>query len=332
MPPDRKRLKKKLDDLRSQLDRLGYGAEGDKPAKVVSADELRNTLRKRPPMPRRKPPIRQVEPGPAVPPGPLVMGRLPAASPSRPKARKKEAAHVALAETVAGSVADRDAGKFYLVTTRAASIEGAEDLGERFCDQIHEPGSTLRRELARRLPEVGEFDPEQMVFMDIETTGLSCSPLFLIGIMVWHEGDFEVRQFLARHYGEERGVVAEFLAEMDRRSLVVTFNGKSFDYPFIRTRAAVGGLPMGENPAHLDLLHVGRRFWRDKLPNCKLQTIERFLCHRVREGDIPGAEIPEAYHAYVRTDNAYQIVDILEHNMLDLVTLADIMTRFPDVD
>jgi uncharacterized protein YprB with RNaseH-like and TPR domain len=126
--------------------------------------------------------------------------------------------------------------------------------------------------------------------------------------------------------------VAEFLAEMDRRSLLVTFNGKSFDYPFIRSRAAASGLRVSEVEHHLDLLHVGRRFWRHRLPNCKLQTLERFLCHRVREGDIPGAEIPDAYHAYVRTGNAYQIVDILKHNLLDLVTLADIMTRFPDND
>jgi uncharacterized protein YprB with RNaseH-like and TPR domain len=239
---------------------------------------------------------------------------------------------VVLEETVAGTVAEGEAGRFYLVNTPAAEIEGAEDLAERFADHLGEPGSVLRRELARRLPEFAACEPDQLVFMDIETTGLSCSPLFLIGIMVWHDGGFEVRQFLARHYGEERGVVAEFLAEMDRRSLLVTFNGKSFDYPFIRSRAAASGLRVSEVEHHLDLLHVGRRFWRHRLPNCKLQTLERFLCHRVREGDIPGAEIPDAYHAYVRTGNAYQIVDILKHNLLDLVTLADIMTRFPDND
>jgi uncharacterized protein YprB with RNaseH-like and TPR domain len=237
-----------------------------------------------------------------------------------------------LEDEIQGAVAERQASSFYLVNTRASEVEGAADLGERFCAQFHEPGSILRRELARRLPDFAAYEPGQLVFMDIETTGLSCSPLFLIGIMVWRDGDFEVRQFLARHYGEEPGVVAEFLAEMDRRSLLVTFNGKSFDYPFIRSRAAACGLQMIDTPEHLDLLHVGRRFWRHRLPNCKLQTLERHLCRRVREGDIPGAEIPDAYHAYVRTGNAYQIVDILKHNLLDLVTLADIMTHFPDED
>ena len=53
------------------------------------------------------------------------------------------------------------------------------------------------------------------------------------------------------------------------------------------------------------------------------------MCRRPRCGDIAGSEIPDAYHAYVRTEDATQIVDILKHNMLDLVTLADLMSRLP---
>lgn len=323
MPPDPKHLRKKLDDLRSQLDRLGYGPGGSQPASIISGEELRQAL-------GTKRPKRPAPPQPTKPPlAPLVLGRLPAPS-GKDKPTPAKNAVVQLEDSLAGEVAERTEGKFYRVVTPTREVEGADGLAERFADLLHEPGSSLRRELHSRLPEVTEYELEHLVFMDIETTGLSCSPLFLIGIMVWTGDGFEVRQFLARHYGEERAVVAEFLEEQARRPLLVTFNGKTFDYPYIRSRATVSGLSFADVPAHLDLLHVSRRFWRRHFPNCKLQTLERHLCQRVREGDIPGAEIPDAYHAYVRTGNAYQIVDILKHNLLDLVTLADLMTHFPD--
>ena len=325
MPPDPKNLRKKLDDLRSQLDRLGYGPDGSQPASIISADDLHQTLKKRPPRPARPAPAAVAKPAP----GPLILGRLPTRS-SKGKPSASPAKSVQLEEELQGEVAERDEGHFYRVVTPASAVEGAASLAERFAAVLHEPGSPLRRELRRRLPEVTACELEHLVFMDIETTGLSCSPLFLIGIMVWNGNGFEVRQLLARHYGEERAVIAEFLEEQARRSLLVTFNGKTFDHPYIRSRATVSGLRFTDVPAHLDLLHVSRRFWRGRWANCKLQTLERHLCQRVREGDIPGAEIPDAYHAYVRTGNAYQIVDILKHNLLDLITLAELMTRFPD--
>ena len=107
----------------------------------------------------------------------------------------------------------------------------------------------------------------------------------------------------------------------------MSFNGKSFDVPYLRARAAACGIPYTVALAHFDLLHTARRLWRGTLPNCRLQTLERHLCARTRSNDIPGADIPDAYHDYVRTGNAAQMVQIIEHNRLDLVTLAELMTR-----
>ena len=84
------------------------------------------------------------------------------------------------------------------------------------------------------------------------------------------------------------------------------------------------------DPLHFDLLHESRRVWKDVLPDCRLQTLERHVCGRFRQADIPSSEVPEAYHEFVRTENAWQIVEVLNHNLLDLVTLADLMTRFPE--
>ena len=78
---------------------------------------------------------------------------------------------------------------------------------------------------------------------------------------------------------------------------------------------------------HCDLLHHARRRWRDEMPNCKLQTLERLLCGRHRAGDIPGSEIPAAYADFVRSGNAVSMKAILHHNALDLVTLCHLSLR-----
>ena len=165
--------------------------------------------------------------------------------------------------------------------------------------------------------------------MDVESTGLGNSPLFLIGVMVWVGDGFETQQFFARNYAEERAVVSLFLEACAGKKLLVTFNGKSFDFPYIRARAAATGLSFDLAPSHLDLLHESRRIWKGRVPNCKLQTLETHVCKRIRHGDIPGSEIPDAYHQYVRTNDAWQMVDVLKHNLLDLVTMADLMNRMP---
>ena len=177
---------------------------------------------------------------------------------------------------------------------------------------------------------IRKFDPSELIFMDIETTGLGNSPLFLIGTLIWDKSRLTAYQYFARNYAEEPSVIALFLDACRTKKLLITFNGKSFDIPYIRTRAAANTIPFQMDADHFDLLHECRKLWRGTLPNCRLQTIERFICGRSRSGDIPGEQIPEAYHAYVRTDNARQIVEILKHNMLDLITMADLLTRLPD--
>ena len=204
-----------------------------------------------------------------------------------------------------------------------------ESVSQDFKTQISLPDSIICKRIGRSC-DVENTGVDDFIFMDIETTGLGNSPLFLIGIMIWDEDGFEVRQYLARNYAEEAAVISFFHDVCAEKQLLVTFNGKSYDFPYIRTRAIANGIPFNLNPAHFDMLHECRRIWKNALPNCKLQTLETHICGRPRYGDIPGAEIPDAYHAYVRTEDAWQIVEVLKHNMLDLVTMADLMTRFPE--
>lgn len=218
-------------------------------------------------------------------------------------------------------------GQAYLIESASGMPEGEwGELGAAFQEEFTEPESPLQRHLAGCCPG-GPFFPQEVLVIDVESTGLGHSPLFLIGTLGWEEGALCVRQYLARTYAEEAAVTAAFLDDARAKKLLVSFNGKSFDVPYIRARAAACGIPYTLDAAHFDLLHTARRLWRATLPDCRLQTLERHLCARVRHDDIPGADIPEAYHAYVRTGNAVQMVQIIKHNMLDLLTLAELMTR-----
>ena len=79
----------------------------------------------------------------------------------------------------------------------------------------------------------------------------------------------------------------------------------------------------------MDLLHESRRVWGKVLPDCRLQTLEQKVCRRFRRDDIPGAQIPDVYHHFVRTADARLLAQVVEHNAWDLVTLADLLLRLP---
>jgi len=213
----------------------------------------------------------------------------------------------------------------------AASPRGASFyLIEKAIDEaeLHDVSTALPRALEELSQQVSAVvAPEHICFLDIETTGLGTATTFLIGTLVWHEGVLVCRQFLARSYAEEAAILEHYAEQSRGKPLVVTFNGKTFDVPSLRARAAATGAPFREPALHFDLLHVSRRHFADKLPDCKLQTLERRVCGRHRGEDIPGSDIGRAYHDFVRTGDAREIALIVSHNKWDLVTMAHLMTR-----
>lgn len=133
-------------------------------------------------------------------------------------------------------------------------------------------------------------------------------------------------------------MLAEIWRELAPSRCLVTFNGKSFDLPTLEARSAACGLfDRPSVPDHVDLLHEARRRWRRELPNCRLQTVEQLICARRRVGDIPGCDIPAAYHEFVRshrsddpvrrTASVRRLQTILHHNALDLLTMAEVAAR-----
>ena len=239
---------------------------------------------------------------------------------------------VKLSDAITGREARGPEGAYsFLVESNLNASSVAEAaLSNALITAMADPAGPLRGHLLQADPVGGGgLEPEDLAFFDLETTGLSSSPVFLIGVMVWAGGRLVTRQFFARDYSEERPIISMFAECLRGKKMLVSFNGKSFDLPYIRARAAATGAKFAFDGPHLDLLHVSRRAWKDRLPNCRLQTLEAHICGRHRTGDIPGHAIPQAYHDYVRTEDARQMVSTLEHNRLDLITLAELMIHLP---
>jgi uncharacterized protein YprB with RNaseH-like and TPR domain len=171
--------------------------------------------------------------------------------------------------------------------------------------------------------------PDRTVILDLETCGLAGSALFLVGLLRQIEGVPTVELLLARTFAEEAAVLASLWDTMAIHDVVVTFNGKSFDWPMVLERTVRHRMkvPPPEQIQHLDVLHHARRRWRKQLPDCRLQTLERHVCRRHREADIAGNAIPAVYSDYVRTGFEREMDLVLYHNALDLVTLFDLALR-----
>ncbi|MCY2926618.1 MAG: ribonuclease H-like domain-containing protein [Planctomycetota bacterium] len=278
-------------------------------------------------------PAASAPPGPAgaqAPHAPIVYPRDLPVLPPRPAMPIPPGPPVRLDDAVVGAALDAPLGGEALVVTRGADeIEGNfSALSAAYAAMLADPGHPVYAHVPEQCGPA-PLTPRDIIFLDLETTGLNTGNVFLAGAMLWENSQIVVKQFFARDYAEESAIVSLFLAAAQGRKLLVSFNGKSFDLPYLRVRAAACRVPFQPAWGHMDLLHVSRKTWARTFGDCKLQTLERHLCRRFRQGDIPGAAIPEAYHDYVRTGNAVHMAAVIKHNMLDLLTLAELMTRLP---
>jgi hypothetical protein len=61
--------------------------------------------------------------------------------------------------------------------------------------------------------------------------------------------------------------------------------------------------------------------------SCSLSVLERHIAGLHRVGDVPGYEIPSRFFRFVRDGDARPLEAVLEHNRLDLVSLAVVLAR-----
>jgi len=221
-----------------------------------------------------------------------------------------------------GYVTVGESGEAFYVETRYPIEYRRGPLPLEYCLSL--PGSAW--EQLGKVPTT--TDLRRAVFFDTETTGLAGGTgtyAFLVGLGYFEGYDYVVRQYFMRDYPEEEPMLEAIAADLSRFDLLVSFNGKSFDWPLMETRYRMSRrkVPLAGAP-HLDLLHPARRLWKERLGACNLQNLEAQILGVHRQGDVPGHLIPPLYFDYLRTGNVEPLADVILHNRLDIVSLVSL--------
>ena len=180
--------------------------------------------------------------------------------------------------------------------------------------------------------EITERKPETLVFLDTETSGLAGGTgtfAFLVGVGRYTEQGFHLAQFFMRDPLEEFALLLaleEFIAPCQT---IVSFNGKAFDVPLLNTRYTLQGWKSPfNNYAHVDLLHLSRRLWRDRLPSRTLANLEVQILRASRtDEEIPGWMIPQLYFDYLRDGDARPLKRVFYHNAMDVISLVALLNH-----
>ena len=169
----------------------------------------------------------------------------------------------------------------------------------------------------------------RLCFFDTETSGLSGGAgtiAFLLG-MGRIEGDtLVVRQYQLSAFAGERAMLAHAGTWLGEEGVLVSYNGKSFDAPLLTSRCRLAGLssPWGEHN-HIDLLHPTRRAFASRWHDCRLVTVEQHLLGFKRHDDLPGAEAPHVWQAFLHTGESTRMARVIEHNYWDILCLAALL-------
>ena len=180
--------------------------------------------------------------------------------------------------------------------------------------------------------EIAEQDPEDLVFLDTETSGLAGGTgtfAFLVGAGRYTSDGFHLAQFFMRDPLEEPALLLAFEDFIAPCRTIVSFNGKAFDLPLLETRYTMQGWKSPfRDFSHVDLLHLARRLWRDRLPSRTLANLEVQILHANRtDEEIPGWMIPQIYFDYLRDGDARPLQRVFYHNAMDVVSMAALLNH-----
>jgi uncharacterized protein len=192
--------------------------------------------------------------------------------------------------------------------------------------------------ISKGFPEdLNNLPIEQICFLDTETTGLAGGTgtvAFLVGLGWWKKSDdqtpwqFRLEQYLIDDFPHEAELMPRLIERLSRFTTICTYNGKSFDWPLLRTRAMLHRIPPKQlNHHHLDLLHFSRRLWAQRLGSVTLKNVELSILDFDRGPDIDGAEIPDIFFQMARSGHAPRINSVLDHNAWDIISLSRLLEK-----
>jgi uncharacterized protein len=173
--------------------------------------------------------------------------------------------------------------------------------------------------------------PENLFFFDTETTGLgggTGNTIFLLGQASLQGSKIKLKQHILPHPGAEIPLYKSFLEGIDY-STMVTYNGKAFDWPQVKTRHTLLREHVPKLPpfGHFDLYHAARRMWKHKLERIKLAAVEKDVLGIKRKDDIPGFLAPMIYFDFIERKDPEGMLGIIKHNEIDILSLISLYTH-----
>jgi uncharacterized protein len=217
--------------------------------------------------------------------------------------------------------------------SRSVVLSAAHRTGHAPVLPARDASSTLLSLLALD-PSLATAQARGALYLDTETTGLAGGTgtvAFLVGLAFWSgahetsEGELVVEQLFVPNLGEEAPMLEHLAKRIAQASMLVTFNGKSFDIPLMKTRFTMARMAVPMMPPHLDLLHVARRLHKVRKLECRLTNIERHVLGFERVDDVAGAEVSGRYREFLRSGDPAPLLGVLEHNVWDVVAMASLV-------
>lgn len=174
--------------------------------------------------------------------------------------------------------------------------------------------------------------PADLLFFDTETTGLGGgvgNTIFLLGYSQYTENGISVNQYFLPGPGAEVPMYKAFLEDVEELKNLVTYNGKAFDWPQVKTRHTLIREQVPKLPqfGHFDLLHGARRFWKNEMESVRLANVEEQQLGFERKEDIPGYLAPMLYFEFVKDPDPELIEGVLKHNEEDILSLITLYIR-----
>ncbi len=185
------------------------------------------------------------------------------------------------------------------------------------------PGRALHK--FKMLEELHNSSYKNLAIFDIETGGLSPdSQIFLAGFLIPETEKAIAVQFIARTLKKEK-MLLKWVVDHFKKYKILTFNGTTFDLPFVKRRCELHDLKYIEPKFHLDILQLARHIWKDTYASRRLSVLENNLIKISREFDVPSSLLPFIIKLYKdRRDEKYLKI-ISRHNLYDLITTLKLL-------
>lgn len=172
-------------------------------------------------------------------------------------------------------------------------------------------------------------NPEEVLFLDIETTGLTAknSNLYLIGCVYYKDDIWQSIQWFAENYEDELAVLTAFFEFIKDYHFMIHYNGNKFDLPYLLAKCEQFDLDY--NFDNLGGIDIYRRIFPYKelmgVPDLKLKTIEEFLGLE-RDDENTGRELISKYHTYACEKSEMLLNELLLHNEDDLKGMLKVIS------